>query len=436
MKLKYAVASVCIGLALLSCTKEPKPSEDNIVFKDNVARIACVEKFDTDGDGEVSVAEAEAATSFDGLFTNWKGVTSFEEISYFKNVHSLSGVFYDCDKLVSITIPENINDLGTSAFYGCSSLISISLPSGITAIGNNTFENCSKLASIDIPSGVTSVESYAFYGVNMWKLDLPSTVTYLGSQSMGSINCVIVPSTSPVSIESDTFSGVYAVFVPSKIMEMYKAMTHWSSYSSMLHPLTSYKDKDEFVLCTSGAVDMGLSVKWAAYNVGATKPEEYGDYYAWGETETKSNYNWDTYFDSIDGSDSSFKKYYNGGSGKTVLELEDDVAHVKWGGSWRMPTDAEMGELGEYCLWEWTTYEGINGRMVYGFGAGNKIFLPAAGSRCDTCQEDVGSNGIYWSSSLHTDYSYYAQSVSFFSDYVYWGIIKRCFGRSVRPVSE
>lgn len=415
-----ATAVVLVALAW-GCNGLDEPSGINIVFKDSVAKSACVEKFDTDGNGEVSVAEAEAATSFSGLFTKWKGVTTFDEIMYFKNVHSIDGLFDGCDKLVSITIPENITDLGTSAFSGCSSLTSVDLPSGITSVGEKTF-----------------------YGVNMWKIKLPSTVTSLGSQSMGSITCVIVPSSSPVSIESDTFSGVTGVFVPFGMKEKYKAMTYWTDSSHKLHSLDQYQDKSDLMssckLGTSGAIDMGLSVKWAAYNVDATKPEEYGGYYAWGETETKSDYSWSTY-KYCNGSKSTLTKYCNNSEygtvdNKTVLEADDDVAHVKWGGAWRLPTAAEIIELRESCLWEWTTCEGVKGRMVYSFETLNKIFLPAAGFHHEGGLANVGYDGSFWSSSLNANYTYLAWYEYYslgcagkYDDYRYYGL-------SVRPVSD
>ena len=496
-----------------------EPQTGNIVFADLAAKYACVAKFDTDGDGEVSIEEAEAATSFSGLFDDWKGVVSFDEIRYFKNVHSLSGVFNGCNKLVSITIPENITDLGTSAFSDCPSLTSIALPSGITAIGNNTFKNCSSLASVDIPSGVTSIGSYAFYNcssltsielpsgvtaigddafercsslasvdipsgvtsigssafyccssltsidlpsalktighyafgwcssltsvaipngvtslgngafcyctnltavniptgitlipddcfsecrsltsvsipsgivsvgssafynVAMWMIELPSTVSSLSHDCFGNIVCVILRSTSPISINNDTFSNVGGIFVPSNMVGLYSAMTNWTDYASRIYPINAYKEKSEFALATSGAVDMGVSVKWAAYNVGATQPEEAGGYYAWGETETKSNYSWSTYLDSPNRDGKTFTKYFIGEGGKTTLDLEDDVASIKWGNNWRIPTEEEWTELLCHCAVEWTSYLGINGHMIYDFDSGNAIFVPAAGHR-------------------------------------------------------
>ena len=135
----------------------------------------------------------------------------------------------------------------------------------------------------------------------------------------------------------------------------------------------------------TGAVDLGLSVYWAECNLGVSKPEEYGDYYAWGETEPKESYSWSTYKFGTS-PPGPFSKYntisiFGSIDNKTVLEPEDDVAHVKLGGKWRMPTDAEWAELMEKCTWTWVTNyngSGINGRLVKATN-GNSIFLPAAG---------------------------------------------------------
>ena len=115
-------------------------------------------------------------------------------------------------------------------------------------------------------------------------------------------------------------------------------------------------------------VDLGLSVKWATCNVGAVSPEDYGDYFAWGETEPKDFYAWSTY-KWCNGSYDTLTKYctdskYGTVDNKTVLDLEDDAAHVNWGGDWRMPTKAEQDELYNNCTWEWTTQNGVNGYKV------------------------------------------------------------------------
>lgn len=183
------------------------------------------------------------------------------------------------------------------------------------------------------------------------------------------------------------------------------------------------------------AVDLGLSVKWANMNVGAESPEGYGYYFAWGETSTKETYNWDTYFDTNDGGN-TFSKYNNNG-GKTVLDPEDDAAHVNWGGSWRMPTKAEWQELLNNCTWTWTTQNGINGYKVTSNRAGYTdkfIFLPAAGGRDRSHLFNVGSGGYYWSSSRDEGYSGNAWDLLFGSDLHDLGNVDRYIGQSVRPV--
>ena len=188
-------------------------------------------------------------------------------------------------------------------------------------------------------------------------------------------------------------------------------------------------------------VDLGLSVKWATCNVGASKPEEYGDYFAWGEVEPKETYNRST-GKWYNGSDATLTKYctksgYGTVDNKTVLESADDAAAVNWGGSWRMPTDAELTELREQCTWTWTTQNGVEGYKVTSKKSGytNKsIFLPAAGFRYDSSLLNAGSYGYFWSSSLNTDGPDIAWRVNFDSDGVNRSSSYRFYGLSVRPV--
>ena len=208
--------------------------------------------------------------------------------------------------------------------------------------------------------------------------------------------------------------------------------------------ITAYGSSGVSASCTvtvsPEAVDLGLpsGLKWASMNVGATKPEEYGDYFAWGETQPKEDYSWSTY-KWCNGSSNTQTKYNTNSSygtvdNKTVLDPEDDAAHVNWGGSWRMPTDEEWTELRTNCTWTWTTQNGVKGRLVTGPN-GKSIFLPAAG-RKDTNLNDAGSLGFYWSSSLNTDYPYYAWRVDFYSGSVSRNYFYRFNGISVRAVTE
>ena len=191
---------------------------------------------------------------------------------------------------------------------------------------------------------------------------------------------------------------------------------------------TTEKKKDE--ITPGQMVDLGLSVKWAGWNVGASRPEEYGGYYAWGELHEKSDYYWDTY------------QYYDQENdeyifiGNNISGTQYDVARVKWGGSWRMPTLAECKELINKCTWTWTTYNGVEGQKVTGPN-GNSIFLPAAGYRDGTSVGLQGSCGYYWSGTLYGGGSgYRAYYLDFNNGSVYWHNYNRISGRSVRPVSE
>jgi len=188
------------------------------------------------------------------------------------------------------------------------------------------------------------------------------------------------------------------------------------------------------------AVDLGLSVKWASCNVGASSPEDYGGYYAWGETEEKTNYVWSTY-KWCKGSFDSLTKYctnrnYGTVDNKTTLDPEDDVAHVKWGGDWRMPTLTEIKELCEKCSWQWTEVNGVSGQKVTGPN-GNSIFLPYAGQRDGAEVKYRGSSGAYWSDTL--DITYSTTNTHVYYLYIYnseWSFASRFLGLTVRPVKE
>ena len=211
-------------------------------------------------------------------------------------------------------------------------------------------------------------------------------------------------------------------------------------------------------------VDLGLSVRWATYNVGATNPEEYGDYFAWGDTEPyyetgyaqedpqthwkdgkSDGYSWSTY-KWCNGSSSTLTKYcdyskygYDGFTDtKTVLDREDDVAQVKWGGNWRMPTKEELDELRNNCTWEWygkNEFISLPGYKVtsnIGGFTDRFIFLPAAGCR-NGIYRVVGTNGYYRSSSYGS--GRYVHNLYFYDGYLSVSRTgNREYGESVRPV--
>ena len=187
------------------------------------------------------------------------------------------------------------------------------------------------------------------------------------------------------------------------------------------------------------AVDLGLSVKWATCNVGAERPEDYGDYFAWGETTAKERYKYSTY-KYCKGTSETLTKYctsstYGIVDNKIVLDPEDDVATMNWGGAWRMPTKAEYDELRNNCTWKWTRQNGVKGYEVIGPN-GNSIFLPAAGCVVGASLYNAGSYGYYWSSSLDTSSPYTAYRVYFGSRGMNGYSDTRYLGQSVRPVCQ
>lgn len=188
-------------------------------------------------------------------------------------------------------------------------------------------------------------------------------------------------------------------------------------------------------------VDLGLpsGLLWADRNVGASTPEEFGDYYAWGETATKSTYNWSTYaygndYDQLTKYCNNSSRGLNGFTDNlTILQPGDDAAMANMGNGARTPTRAEWQELLDNTVSVWTTQNDVNGRL-FTASNGNSIFLPAAGNRVDAGLSDAGSYGYYWSSSLSTDYPFGAWSFFFSSSFQRMDYGNRSSGFSVRAV--
>ena len=234
-------------------------------------------------------------------------------------------------------------------------------------------------------------------------------------------------------VENYEFIGWYIVTNDEKLVSNTASYTFTAQGDLLLvakfERIKTFKDGYEYV-------DLGLpsGVKWASYNVGATKPEEYGGYYAWGETSPKSSYGSDnsvTYGLSY----SELKSRGIIGSDGN-LTAEYDAARANWGGDWRMPAGSEQRELLNNCTWQWTTLNGVNGYKFTGPN-GNSIFLPAAGYRDGTGVYFRGSYGSCWSSSLVSDYGSDGAYFLYFGGYYYgWSFGTRFYGQSVRPVTE
>ena len=446
-------------------------------------------------EGCTSLKEVVLSESLEviGSFTFW-GCTSLSSISIPKSVKRIgAGAFSYCSSIMSLALPNSVNELGEYAFYKCSSLSSFILSNSLSRISNYAFYECSCLTSIVIPDNISSIEEYALSGTgltcviipesvsvignaafsgctDLTSIIFPESVTKIGDRAFGwctslmsivipesvtnigdraffgctSLTSIIVNSPIPPSGYSQMFDSTNncPIYVPAESIDAYKSAQYWSDYADRIRPLPV-------------AVDLGLSVKWASFNLGASKPEEFGDYYAWGETEPyyssldpltwkegkEDGYAWSSYKWCM-GTYKTLTKYcyysYYGFEGftdsRTVLDPEDDAAHMNLGDKWRMPTDGEWTELLNNCSSVWTEENGVSGCRFTSKKNGDSIFLPAAKGNANLNVGD--SYGFYWSSSLSMENNYpiSAQHVYFRSDGVYSSATFRYSGYSVRPV--
>ena len=346
-------------------------------------------------------------------------------------------------QLTATILPDNATYKGLVWTSSDESVATVDVTGKVTAVSIGTVSIAAHSAD---GKKSASCEVTVLQKAESITLDQTSLEMYVGDEPITLVATIFPQNTSDKSVTwTSSNSSVATVDSDGKVTAVSKGTTTISvkatdgsnvSAACMVTVRTIRTD-------TNGRnyVDLGLpsGLKWASMNVGATKPEEYGEYFAWGETQPKSNYAWSTYM-WCNGSFNTLTKYntdssYGTVDNKTVLDPEDDAAHVNWGGSWRMPTDDEWTELRTKCTWTWTTQNGVNGRLVTGPN-GKRIFLPAAGYRCDTRFIDAGSNGRYWSSSLCTDDPHCASNVFFNSDRVDWNGSGRFYGFSVRPVTE
>ncbi len=267
------------------------------------------------------------------------------------------------------------------------------------------------------------------------------TVTTPSAQS--AVYVAMLPSNNSTKFEVETGSGHTYTKIANAHIEAGK----------FYHPTLQMMSRPD----NSGTIDgkayvdlwLPSGTLWATCNVGADSPEEYGDYFAWGETTPKSNYNWDTYRFCVNGQNSMLWKYclnsdlaYVGETdGLSELLPADDAATANWGSGWQMPSLDQFMELvnGENTTSEWTTENGVNGRRVTSKGNGNSIFLPVAGYYTDAGLQSAGSYGYNWTRTLMTGfsnkYNYRARSVLFHSGgFTYNTPNDRCNGLTVRPV--
>ena len=200
-------------------------------------------------------------------------------------------------------------------------------------------------------------------------------------------------------------------------------------------------------------VDLGLKsgLKWATCNIGSKKVTDSGDYFAWGETKAKKEYSWDNYKwcgnkkADEHNNPQDFSKYCTDSKhGKAdnvdIVEAKDDAASTLWGGTWRTPTNDELGELLDICNWKWEANfhsSGVSGYLGTSKKNGNKIFIPACGYNFDGNKNPKGENGGYWSSTLYNRFSPCAYYIDFAKAGIEWDIYTfRGRGMCIRAVTK
>ena len=311
-------------------------------------------------------------------------------------------VFYGCRDLNSVVMDEGVTSIGNFAFYECPQLESVFLPESLTDIGSAAFAYCSSLTDVQMP-GIETIGAGAFaYCTAMTSVSLWTNCTQIGD--MAFLDCsglqyiVVVAPTPPAGGDSMFDGSTCLIYVPDISWSAYQTADKWSVYDLRIRPIGGGNT-------VAGAVDLGLpsGIKWAAWNVGASRPEEFGYYFAWGETSPKWDYSMRTY-KWCQGTYWTITKYNDQDFAGVVdhkleLELEDDAAHVNWGDKWRTPSSNNILELVRNCTVEWTILNGVGGQKVTGPN-GNSIFFPAAGYRNGSYYPSVGSEGYYWSNEI------------------------------------
>lgn len=412
--------------------------------------------------------------------------SSLESIVIPASVTSLecNGLFMSCDQLKTIRVEES-NPVYDSR-GNCNAIIETAT--------NTLLTGC---VTTSIPVNTVKIASQAMQGFSGLKeIKIPATVAEIGSSAFAfctGLTAVTSLINNPFDIAESTFKDLYGgntiynkatLYVPDGTKAAYKAAAGWKLFSHIVEQgevgrIKGDVNRDKLVnvadivsvvnhiggvyssdadvngdtkVSTSdirpivdiiygidtntdpNAVDLGLSVKWCMMNVGASKPEEYGGYFAWAETAEKNSYSWSNY---KYGTQNNLSKYclsasYGSVDDKSVIEPMDDAARVRMGKQWRIPTQYELNELMTECTWKYERLNGVNGFRVTGPN-GNSIFMPCAGQKYDNTSANVGGTGFYWTSGLST--SLYAPAM-----YVYNGSdpafmnYSREQGMSIRPV--
>lgn len=401
---------------------------------------------------KISPVKDRDSGTYGSFYPNWKLYLDNVEVTALtipESIVSVGAIFAYCTSLTSVTIHKDVTDISTGAFSGCTNINKV-VAYGKTPVnisGGIRFENAVKEnATLYVPKGTT-----AAYRSAGWTF----TITNIVEVILGDVN------------SDDKLNGKDVKAIAKHIMG--NTPVDFNIDAADINGDNNVNVADIVGLVNTikylggggpdnvEAVDLNLpsGTKWANMNVGAEKPEDYGLYFAWGETvgytsDTSDghSFEWANYKWCNDGIGTTVTKYcptsetdYWGGSGNpdNLLRLEyaDDAACVIWGGNWRMPTREEIEELVSETNSEWTTVNGVEGMKFTSKTNGNSIFLPAAGDRHNSDFGNGGVEGSYWSSSLYESGPYYAYGLYFSMVTAYRSNCTRgTVGRSIRPVRK
>ena len=398
---------------------------------------------------DLSGFNTSKVTYMDCMFYNCTGLKSLDVSSFnTSNVTYMSNMFEACYMLGRLDLSSfntaNVIDM-SKMFHNSNKLTTIYVggdwSTASVAISDNMFNNCTALVGgqgtiydanhIDAAyahiDGGPSNPGYFTAKEDILRGDVDGDGNVGISDVTALIDYLLTGDAANIVVEAADVDGDGNVGIADVTALIDYILTgHWNDEQN---------DDHEWV-------DLGLpsGTLWATCNVGASSPEEYGDYFAWGEVDPnlKDVYDLSTY-KWCNGTETSFTKYCTNSSYGTVdnkkeLDPEDDAAVVNWGEDWRMPSVEQLDELMTKCTWTWTTMNGVYGGLVTGPN-GNTLFLPAAGSRFDSSHYDAGSFGFYWSRSLYQVFPHSAFSVTYdSSEYVAVLHLNRTCGVPVRPV--
>jgi len=353
----------------------------------------------------------------------FEGARELQQIVIPEGVTFIEGfAFYDTG-LISVNIPQSMESFESAPFRGSTKLASFSgkfasedghllivdgdiiatatagltdytIPDGVTSVGYEAF-SYSNLVHLTVPEGVSFINYCAFWACSkMESIVLPSTVQTILAESFtycSGLTSITINATVPPSIPSGLLDDTNncPIYVPATSVDAYKAAENWSAYADRIQAIQGGQSST-----VPEAVDLGLpsGLKWASCNIGATAPEESGDYFAYGEVETKATFTKDNY-KWYDAESNAYFKYGSSQLGiRMKLDPADDAAHVLFGEGWSVPSQKDLKELKDNCDLEFVQVNGVNVMRFTSKLNGKSIVIPRAGYS----YSPTNNEALYW----------------------------------------